>query len=145
MEKAGFTLLEVIIAVTIAVLLASVVGVNVLGLPQKHKRDAAKMQIESFKTALALYEDDNGRVPTARQGLEALVAPSALEPAPRAFRPGGYLESLSVPDDPWGRPYAYVVPGPGGKPFDVVCYGADGEAGGEGFDADLSAWDAAKL
>ena len=83
-------------------------------------------------------------MPTARQGLGALVAPSALEPAPRAFRQGGYLESLEVPDDPWGRPYAYVVPGPGGKPFDVVCYGADGEAGGEGFDADLSAWDAAR-
>ena len=141
MKTAGFTLLEVVIAVTIAVLLASVVGVNVLGLPQKHKRDAAKMQIEAFKTALALYEDDNGNVPTARQGLAALVAPSDLAPAPRAFREGGYLESLRVPLDPWGREYAYLVPGPGGKPFDVVCYGADGEEGGEGRDADLSAWD----
>lgn len=140
MKNQGFTLLEVIIAISIAVILASVVGVNVLGLPQKHKRDAAKMQIESFKTALALYADDNGRFPTARQGLAALVAPSALEPVPQSFRDGGYLESLAVPDDPWGRPYAYIVPGPGGKPFDVVCYGADGEDGGEGLDADLSAW-----
>lgn len=141
MKSAGFTLLEVIVAITIAVILASVVGVNVLGLPQKHRRDAAKMQIEAFKTALALYQDDNGVFPSARQGLAALVEPSAIAPVPTSFRDGGYLESLSLPADPWGRPYAYIVPGPGGKPFDIVCYGADGEEGGTGVDADIAAWD----
>ncbi|MBQ7667291.1 MAG: type II secretion system major pseudopilin GspG [Kiritimatiellae bacterium] len=141
MKSAGFTLLEVIVAITIAVILASVVGVNVLGLPQKHRRDAAKMQIEAFKTALALYQDDNGVFPSARQGLAALVEPSAVAPVPTSFRDGGYLESLSLPADPWGRPYAYIVPGPGGKPFDIVCYGADGEEGGTGVDADIAAWD----
>ena len=140
MKNSGFTLLEVIIAISIAVILASVVGVNVLGLPQKHKRSAARMQIEAFKTALQMYQDDNGFFPTARQGLGALVSPPQTPPVPSAFREGGYLETLSLPADPWGRPYAYIVPGPGGKPFDIVCYGADGEEGGEDLDADISAW-----
>ena len=137
---AGFSLLEVLIAITIVVILGSVVGINLLGLPQKQKVNAAKLQIENFKTAISVYEQDNGFIPTSQQGLAALVAPANTAPIPRHFAPGGYLDKSELPLDPWGNPYAYIVPGPAGKPFDIVCYGADGEEGGENFDADLSAW-----
>lgn len=138
--RAGFSLLEVLIAITIVVILGSVVGINLLGLPQKQKVNAARLQIENFKTAISLYEQDNGFIPTAQQGLLALVVPPTVAPVPQHFNPSGYLDKLELPKDPWGNEYAYLVPGPAGKPFDIVCYGSDGEEGGEGHAADLSAW-----
>ena len=138
--RAGFTLVEVLIAVTIVVILGAVVGLNVLDLPQKGRVGAARQQLETFKTALAMFAADNGFVPTAEQGLAALVAAPECPPLAPNYPPRGYLEKAAVPLDPWGREYAYLVPGPAGKPFDVVCYGADGEEGGDGWDADVSCW-----
>jgi len=138
--RSAFTLMEILIALAIVAILAGTTGVAYLSNVQKGKVVAAKSQIETFKTALQLYADDNGAPPSARQGLEALVSPSTIAPVPAHFPEGGYLDKIEVPLDPWGRPYAYLVPGPSGKPFDVVSYGADGEEGGEGRDADLSCW-----
>ena len=140
-SRAGFTLAEVLIAVTIVVILGAVVGLNVLDLPQKGCVGAARQQLETFKTALAMYAADNGLVPTAEQGLAALVAAPERPPLPANFPPRGYLEKTSVPLDPWGREYAYLAPGRAGEPFEVVCYGSDGEEGGAGYAADLSTSD----
>lgn len=137
-RRSGFSLLEVIIAITIIVILGTVVGVQLADLPQKGRASAAKMQLASFKTALQIYAADNGAPPTQRQGLEALVARPTIAPIPASFKPNGYLDSRSVPNDPWGRPYVYLSPGLQGELFEVVCYGADGEEGGTGYDADLS-------
>ena len=137
-SRAGFTLVEVLIAVTIVVILGAVVGINVFGAPQQARVGAAKVQLDAFKTALALYAADNGFPPTSEQGLGALVAPATRPPVPPAFRPGGYLEKTSVPLDPWGREYAYLAPGTHGEPFEVICYGSDGEEGGADYAADLS-------
>ncbi len=134
----GFTLVEVLVALVIVVTMGAVVALNVFEHPQRARVAAAKMQLATLKTALDLYAADNGFLPTRAQGLAALVAPPTTEPAPRAWAPGGYLETPSVPVDPWGRPYAYVVPGSSGEPFEVVSYGSDGEEGGEGWAADLS-------
>lgn len=136
--RAAFTLVEILIAVSIAVILGAVVMVNVFGAPQQARQGAAKMQLDAFKTALGLYAADNGFLPTPEQGLAALVAPAARPPVPPAFRPGGYLEKTSVPLDPWGREYVYLSPGTHGEPFEVVCYGSDGEEGGADYAADLS-------
>ena len=137
-RRAGFTLVEILIAVSIVVILGAVVGINVFGAPQQARVGAAKAQLDTFKTALGLYAADNGFLPTAEQGLDALVAPAARPPVPTAFRPGGYLEKSSVPADPWGHEYAYLAPGSNGEPFEVVCYGSDGEEGGDDYAADLS-------
>jgi general secretion pathway protein G len=134
----GFTLLEVIIAMTIVVILGTVVGVQLHDLPQKGRVNAAKMQLAAFKTALELYLADNGAPPTQQQGLAALVECPAVPPVPEHYNPGGYLDATELPADPWGRPYAYFSPGSETLPYEVVCYGADGEEGGEGFNADLS-------
>lgn len=134
----GFTLLEVLIAITIIVILGAVVGVNLKDLVPDSRQKAAKMQLAEFRTALQIYMNDNGFPPTQRQGLEALVVKPVTPPIPQNYKPSGYLDSKSVPKDPWGRDYAYLCPGSGGEPFEVICYGADGEEGGEGYDADLS-------
>ncbi len=137
-RRAGFSLLEVLIALTIIVILGTVVGVNLMDLPQRGRAGAARMQLAVFQTALQLYTADNGAPPTQRQGLDALVRRPTAPPVPASFKDGGYLDAPVVPNDPWGRPYAYLSPGSRGEPFEVICYGADGEEGGAGLAADLS-------
>lgn len=139
-RRAAFTLMEVLLALAIVAILAGVAGLAVMPNLNKGKYRSAQFQVERFKSALEQYILDNGAPPTRQQGLAALLAPSALPPVPANFPEGGYLDKLEIPLDPWGREYAYFVPGPAGKPFDVVCYGADGEEGGDGWDADVSCW-----
>lgn len=134
----GFTLLEVLITIVIVVILGSVVGLNLIDMPQKSRRDAAAMQIGTFRTAVQIYTADNGFPPTQRQGLAALVAKPTTPPIPANYRPAGYLESRSVPKDPWGGEYVYLSPGSNGEKFEIICYGADGDQGGDGYDADIS-------
>lgn len=136
--RSGFTLLEVLIAITLVVILGSVVGINLIDMPQRGRQNAAKLQLASFKTAIQIYMNDNGAPPTQRQGLEALVAHPTTPPIPESFPPNGYLDSLSVPKDPWGHDYAYLNPGRRGEPFEVICYGSDGADGGDGFKTDLT-------
>lgn len=137
-KASGFTLLEVIIAMTIVAILGTVVGLQLHDLPQKGRVNAARTQLATFKTALEIYAADNGAPPTQQQGLAALVAQPTTPPVPPKWNPNGYLDSRIVPADPWGRPYVYLCPGPDGLPYEIVCYGADGEEGGEKFNADLS-------
>ncbi|MBN1557546.1 MAG: type II secretion system major pseudopilin GspG [Lentisphaerae bacterium] len=137
----GFTLLEILVVVLIITILATIVGVNVANRPEEARIAAARAQIASLKTALRLYHMDNGMLPAPRQGLDALCTPPESEPRPRAYREGGYLDSRRVPDDPWGRPYSYLVPGREGEPFEIISYGSDGEPGGEGAARDISSSD----
>ena len=139
-RRSAFTLMEVLLALAIVAILAGGAGLAARPPLNKGKYRSAQFQVERFKSALEQYILDNGAPPTRQQGLAALLAPSALPPAPANFPEGGYLDKLEIPLDPWGREYAYFVPGPAGKPFDVVCYGADGEEGGDGWDADVSCW-----
>ena len=137
-NRGGFTLLEVLIAITIIVILGSVVGINLIDMPQHGRQNAAKMQLGAFKTAVQIYMNDNGFPHTPRQGLEALVVKPTTPPVPENFKPNGYLDSMSVPKDPWGRDYVYLCPGSNGEAFEIICYGSDGEEGGEGYKADLT-------
>jgi general secretion pathway protein G len=107
-----------------------------------NRADEARVQkvfadFNSIETALKIYRLDNYVYPTTEQGLEALVAPSNLEPVPRNFKPGGYLSE--VPRDPWGRPYLYLQPGEQGE-VDIYSLGADGLSGGEEQNADIGNW-----
>ena len=87
---------------------------------------------------MKLYRLDNQRYPTGEQGLAALVAKPEQPPVPPNWKPGGYLEKL--PKDPWGRPYVYLNPGVRGE-IEVFSFGADGQPGGAGIDADIGSWD----
>lgn len=140
-KQAGFTLLEILVVVMIITILAAIVGVKLAGEPGKARKAAAMAQIQIFRTALQLYRMDNGALPTQEQGLAALCERPTAAPVPARYRQEGYLDSQKVPPDPWGREYAYLVPGPGKEPYVILSYGSDGEPGGEGEAADLSSVD----
>jgi general secretion pathway protein G len=134
----GFTLLELLIVVLIITILGGVVGVQLAGRPYEARAAAVQAQLENFQLALQLYRMDQGGYPTLRQGLQALVRPSEIDPKPQRFPQDGYLDKREVPDDPWGNAYVYLIPGSNGEPFEILSYGRDGEPGGEGEDRDLS-------
>jgi general secretion pathway protein G len=140
-NRKGFTLIEILVAITLVAILGSVVGLKLVDIPQRGRVSAAKTQIGALKTAVQIYANDNRFPPTQQQGLEALVARASIPPIPENFAPGGYLDSREVPKDPWKRDYAYMAPGRNGEAFEIVCYGADGEEGGDGYNADISSSD----
>jgi len=135
---AGFTLLEILVVLIIITVLAGIVGVNVLRKPGEARVAAARMQVRQLAAALKLYYAEQGMYPTQQQGLEALVKEPQTPPRPPHYPEGGYLDSLEVPRDPWGNEYVYLRPGRHGEPFEVICYGSDGQPGGEGDAADIS-------
>jgi general secretion pathway protein G len=138
LRSGGFTFLEVLAVVIIISILATIVAVKVGQEPARAKVAAAKTQIEMLANAIEHYSMKHGGPPTQEQGLSALCRRPAVEPVPENYPPGGYIRSTKVPEDPWGNEYAYLVPGPEGHPFEIISYGADGEPGGEGLNADLS-------
>ena len=131
----GFTLIELMVVLVIIGVLAALIVPNVLDRADDARVTAAKTDIANINQALKLYRLDNQRYPTAEQGLQALVAKPTTGPAPQNWKP--YLEKL--PNDPWGNPYQYLNPGVKG-PIDIMSFGADGKAGGEGKDADIGSW-----
>ncbi len=133
----AFTLIEVMVVVAILAVLAALIVPKVMSRPDEARVVAARQDIASLLQALKLYRLDNLRYPTTEQGLAALVTRPSLAPVPPNWKPGGYLERL--PRDPWGHPYQYLSPGLRGE-VDVFSFGADGVAGGEGFDADVGSW-----
>jgi general secretion pathway protein G len=134
----GFTLIEIMVVIVILGVLAALVVPSVLSRTDDARNVAAKSDLAAIRQALKLYRLDNQRYPSTEQGLEALVAKPVDPPVPPNWKPGGYLEKL--PRDPWGHPYHYVNPGLKGD-VDVVTYGADGQPGGTGADADIGSWD----
>lgn len=138
LAQSGFTLIEVMVVVTILAILAILVVPKIVGRTDDARRTAAVVEIKNIEQALHLYKLDNGFYPTTDQGLEALVAKPSATPVPERWRSGGYIGK--VPKDPWNHPYAYLSPGTHDD-FDLLSYGADGERGGDGKDADLENWD----
>ena len=136
-DSRGFTLIEVMVVVAILAILAAIIVPRIMGRPEEAKRTKAQIDIKGIEEALNLYKLDSGVYPTTEQGLEALVKKPDTAPLPLKWKDGGYLSR--APQDPWGRPYLYLSPGEHGD-FDVYSFGADGEPGGEGKDADVQSW-----
>lgn len=131
----GFTLIELMVVLVIIGVLAALIVPNVLDRADDARVTAARTDINNLMQALKLYKLDNQRFPSAEQGLPALLARPTAGAIPPNWRP--YVEKL--PNDPWGRPYQYLNPGIKGE-IDVMSLGADGQAGGEGKNADLGSW-----
>ncbi len=136
--QSGFSLVELLVAVSIMLVLAGTVAVNLIWAPGKARVARAQSDIATLKTAVRLYESDNFAIPTQRQGLEALVAKPATAPIPKNWRVGGYIDRTDLPNDPWGNGYLYFAPGRNGEAFEIVSYGADGQPGGDGDASDIS-------
>jgi general secretion pathway protein G len=135
-RQAGFTLIEIMVVVVILGILAAIVAPNVISRIDDAAVSRAKQDIRAIESALKLYRLDNFKYPTTDQGLEALVS-APNDPSIRNWRQGGYLDKL--PRDPWNNTYRYLYPGQHGE-FDVFTYGADGQPGGEGINADIGNW-----
>ncbi|MBL8334309.1 MAG: type II secretion system major pseudopilin GspG [Rubrivivax sp.] len=131
----GFTLIELMVVVVIIGVLAALIVPNVLDRTDDARVTAARTDVNNLMQALKLYKLDNQRYPSAEQGLEALVRKPTAGAIPPNWKP--YLEKL--PADPWGRAYQFVNPGVKGE-IDVFSFGADGQAGGEGKNADIGSW-----
>jgi general secretion pathway protein G len=133
--QAGFTLIELMVVMVIIGVLAALIVPNVLERADEAKVTAARTDVNNLMQALKLYKLDNQGYPTTEQGLQALVNKPTAGPAPTNWKP--YLDKL--PNDPWGRPYQYLNPGVKGE-IDVMSFGADGQPGGEGKNADIGSW-----
>lgn len=135
-RQRGFTLIELLVVLVILGLLMSVVGPRVMKYVGGAKTDTARMQIEELSAALDMYHLEVGRYPSQDVGLRALIE----QPAGEKRWKGPYLRKSTVPNDPWGNDYVYRFPGQHG-PFDLYSFGADGQTGGEGEDADIGSWE----
>lgn len=135
-HQAGFSLIEVMVAVFIIGLLSTLVLINVLPSRDKAMVDKAKADIATLELAVDTFKMDNFGYPRTEDGLGALVtAPANVKP--ERYREGGYIRRL--PEDPWGNPYQYAYPGRT-RAFDVYSLGADNAPGGENLDADIGNW-----
>jgi general secretion pathway protein G len=134
-RQVGFTLIELMVVLVIIGVLAALIVPNVLDRADDARGTAAKTDVANLMQALRMYKLDNQRFPTSEQGLQALVSKPTTNPVPNNWK--SYVEKL--PNDPWGRPYQYLNPGVKGE-IDVMSFGADGQPGGEGKDADIGSW-----
>lgn len=136
-NKNGFTLIELMVVITILGILAVLILPRITGQTDEARRTATKVQIKNIEQALQQYEMDNGYYPSTEQGLDALVKKPTIGRIPIKYKEGGYM--TKIPKDPWGTPYSYIAPGAHGD-YDLVSYGADREKGGEGKNADIESW-----
>lgn len=137
LKKRGFTLIEIMVVVVIMGILAALVVPKLMGRTDDARILAAKQDIATLMQGLKLYRLDNARYPNTEQGLQALVRRPASAPVPPNWKSGGYLDKLNK--DPWGNAYQYLSPGTRGE-VDIFSYGADGQPGGTGNDADIGSW-----
>ncbi|MEM6363399.1 MAG: type II secretion system major pseudopilin GspG [Planctomycetota bacterium] len=124
----GFSLVELIVVMVIIGLLSSLVAVQTRSYLIASKQNAARAEIATIVSALESFYADQSRYPSYEEGLAILASGTDRFP-------DGFIKKL--PEDPWGNPYEYILPGTSG-PFEVISLGADGREGGEGGDADLS-------
>lgn len=133
----GFTLIEIMVVLIIIGLLAGIVVPKLMGRTEEAKRIKTAVQIKNLQSSLDLYKLDSGVYPSTDQGLQALIEKPAVGEIPNNWKEGGYIDK--IPKDPWGSNYVYISLGVHGD-YDLYSYGADGEEGGEGRNADIQSW-----
>jgi len=134
----GWTFIEILMVLGIILILSATVSFMFIRYLTKAKVVSAKSQIEALEMALQAYYLDCGSFPTQEQGLSSLWEKPTLSPVPDGWD-GPYM-AKKLPKDPWNNDYAYIVPGPDGRPYGIASYGADGMEGGSGEAADIVSW-----
>lgn len=137
-RQAGYSLLEVLIVLTIIALIAALVGPRLMAQLDRSKVTAARVQMRTLSASLETMRIDLGRYPSAQEGLALLVQPPAAGDVARWQGP--YLDA-QIPSDPWGGAYLYEAPQADFQRPIIKTYGADGAEGGSGLAADLSSGD----
>jgi general secretion pathway protein G len=138
-NQRGFTLIEIMVVVVILGILIAVVAPRLIDKPDEAKITRAGLDVKGIEEALAYFKLDNGFYPSTDQGLQALITKPETGRIPPKYSANGYLKQKKVPVDPWGNEYVYLSPG-AHDAYDIISYGADGEPGGEGNDADIESW-----
>lgn len=129
----GFTLVEMLVVITIIGMIMALVGPRVLNYLGDSRVKTAKIQIQSLSSSLDLFYLDAGRFPSSSEGLSALAQPVSGVAAWN----GPYVKGSTVPTDPWGHPYVYKQPGDS-APYEIRSLGSDGQEGGTGTAADIT-------
>lgn len=137
----GFSLIELMVVIVILGLLATFLLPKIIDRPDEARITKAKSDIKAIESALKLYKLDNGFYPTTEQGLSALITKPTIEPIPKNWKRGGYLDTNSIPKDPWGNNYIYRSPGEEDRDYEIISLGADGKEGGEGINADIKSYE----
>jgi general secretion pathway protein G len=133
--RAGVTLIEMLVVMTIIALFVALVAPAMLKRGDTARVTATRTQIHNFQTALGAYKLDTGSFPSAEQGLQALrVKPEGMNLW------GGPYMTQDIPKDAWGHDFVYKYPGEHGDEPDMISYGADGQPGGDGLNADIVSW-----
>ncbi|MCK4565258.1 MAG: type II secretion system major pseudopilin GspG [Verrucomicrobia bacterium] len=134
-KKSGFTLVELLVVLVILMVIGTIAVQNFSGEEDKAKVKATKASFTQIETALERYKLDVGNYPSEDEGLMALMqAPEGDE----GDWAGKYLSKQKAILDAWGNDYLYSMPGPDDESYEIASLGADGEEGGEKFNADLS-------
>jgi len=137
--RKGFTMVELMAVLIIIGLLATLVVTKVATKIDQARVTTTKANLKILHSSVNQFKMDTGRFPSEEMGLEELIEqPSDVE----NYEPGGYLEATVIPKDGWGNEFIYELFPESGKPFVIKSLGADGEEGGEDYDADLHSTDA---
>ncbi|MCH8105230.1 MAG: type II secretion system major pseudopilin GspG [Proteobacteria bacterium] len=131
----GFTLLEIIVVLTIIAIMAAYIAPKVTGRVGDARLSKAKSDIRVLESSLELYKLDNFSYPDTEQGLDSLVNKPSGDL--KHWRKGGYIRKLNK--DPWGYDYQYQYPGVNGE-YDVYSLGSDAAVGGSDEAADIGNW-----
>ena len=129
--KSGFTLLEIMIVVVILGLLGTVIITQVTSQSDTAKVEITKNKLKQLMNQASLFKANFSKLP---KSLDDLMHPPKGDP---------YIGEDQL-IDAWNNQIQFITPGPGGKPFDIISYGEDNQAGGDGYAADLSCWDVKK-
>jgi len=139
-NRKGFTIIEILVVIVILGILGTLLVPKFLDKPDEARVTKATLDMKAIESALKIYKLENGFYPTTDQGLKALVEKSDTQPVPKNFKKGGYLEQSSMLD-PWDNEYIYRSPGDDDRDYEIISYGADGQEGGEDFNADIKSFE----
>lgn len=136
-SQAAFTLIEIVLVITIIAVLGAATIYLIKGNVDVAKETRVESDIKNIVTQLKVYEARNLQPPTKEQGLKALVEEPTTEPKPERW--SALLEEL--PKDPWNREFMYEYPAKRSKAeYDVFSLGRDGVES----DDDIGNWKVAK-
>jgi general secretion pathway protein G len=127
--QAGFSLIEIILVVVLIGGIVAFAASRILGGGDRAKANLAKAQVQTLAEKVQQFEMDTGRLPAS---LDELVT----QPGSASGWLGPYAKAVEL-KDPWNHPYEFRVPGEGGKPFDLISLGKDGQTGGDSVNADI--------